>query len=81
MDPAPCSYSFHAREQMGRRGVAEEAVEHVLDRYHTRIPAEPRVPARPAEIFIGTYDGRELKVYVEIGTKPPYVKTVAWVER
>ena len=76
---ANCRYSGHAREQMVRRQVPAGDVEYVLDHFHTRRPALPRVNARPAEIYIGIVDGRDLKVYVEIGSRPPYVKTVAWV--
>jgi len=74
----PCTYKDHAREQMARRRVPEEAVEYVLVQYDTRLPAQPRVSAKPAEIYIGTYEGRRQRVYVEIGTNPPKVKTVAW---
>jgi hypothetical protein len=63
---------------MIRRHVPDEAVEFVLTHYDTSFPATPRVNARPAEVYIGAYLGRRLKVYVEIGTTPPKVKTVAW---
>jgi hypothetical protein len=63
---------------MLRRGIPDDAVEHVLTHYDTRRPALPRVNAKPAEIYIGRYEGRSLKVYVEIGSTPPKVKTVAW---
>ena len=74
----PCTYTGHAREQMRRRRVTAEGVEHVLANYDTHRPAQPRVGAKPADIYIGTYAGKRLKVYVEIGTSPPKVKTVAW---
>lgn len=64
---------------MARRQVSDDAVEYVLQHYDTHMPAQPRVKAKPAEIFIGSYRNRRLKVYVEIGTDPPKVKTVAWV--
>ena len=66
---------------MRRRHVSQEAVSFVLINFHTVRPAQPRVRARPAEIYIGTYDERELKVYVEIGSQPPLVKTVAWIRQ
>lgn len=75
----PCIYSWHAEEQMLRRAVSRDAVEYVLIHYHTHLPAQPRVNAKPAEIYIGEYGGRNLRVYVQIGTNPPFVKTVAWV--
>ena len=74
----PCTYTGHAREQMVRRQVPDEAVEFILIHYDTHRPAQPRVHAKPAEIYIGTYQNRRLRVYVEIGTSPPKVKTVAW---
>jgi hypothetical protein len=77
-DVTPCTYTGHAREQMARRHVPAEAVEFILVHYDTHIPAQPRVKAKPAEIYIGSYQGRRLKVYVEIGTSPPRIKTVAW---
>lgn len=78
MAAPPCTYTGHARQQMARRRVPEAAVEHVLLNFETRRPAQPRLDAKPAEIFIGQFRGRRLKVYVEIGTAPPKVKTVAW---
>jgi hypothetical protein len=65
---------------MRRRGITPEAVEHVLARYDERRPAQPRARARPAEIFSGPYGGRRLKVYVEIGSDAPFVKTAAWAD-
>ena len=80
-EPPPlCTYTGHAREQMQRRRINNDAVEWVLVHFDVRVPAQPRVNARPAEIFIGLFDGRRLRVYVEIGTMPPRVKTVAWVD-
>lgn len=77
---APCTYTGHAREQMRRRKVTAEGVAYVLANYDTHRPAQPRVGVKPAEIYIGTYAGRRLKVYVEIGTAPPKIKTVAWTD-
>ncbi len=65
---------------MKSRGVTEEGVEHVLVHYHKSSPAQPRVQAKPAHIYVGDYEGRPLKVYVEEGTDPPLVKTVAWAD-
>jgi Domain of unknown function (DUF4258) len=78
--PRDCLYTGHAREQMTRREVSERAVEYVLGHYDTRHPAVPRVNAKPAEIYSGLYEGRRLRVYIEIGSDPPRVKTVAWVD-
>ncbi|MBI5949925.1 MAG: DUF4258 domain-containing protein [Chloroflexi bacterium] len=63
---------------MRARRISEDGVEYVLANYDTRRPAQPRVNAAPAEIYIGTYRGRRLRVYVEIDTDPPRVKTAAW---
>jgi hypothetical protein len=64
---------------MRRRGVQERDVEYLLENYDTRLPARPLQGAAPAEILVGEVGGRRLRVYVEIGSSPPRVKTVAWV--
>lgn len=76
----PCTYTVHAREQMRRRRVSDGQVEQVLANYDTHYPATPRVQVKPAEIYMATVDGRRLRIYVEIGTDPPKVKTVAWAD-
>lgn len=68
----------HARFQARRRGIPDAAVSWVIEHYHTRRPAPPRDAALPADILIGVYNGRDLKVYVERGSDPPKVKTVVW---
>ena len=68
----------HARDQMERRGISEEAIDYVLEHYDTRVPAGPRPGSDPATIYTGKWDGRPLRVYVESGSSPPRVKTVAW---
>lgn len=68
----------YARRRMAERGIPEEAVRWVLERYHTRRPAPSRVRAQPAEILIGDYEGRALKVYIARNSYPPFVKTVVW---
>jgi hypothetical protein len=72
-------YLGHARDQMRVRGVTEENVERVLHDYHTSYPAEP-LPRQSigAIVYVGTIDGRDLKVYVEEASDPPLVRTVAW---
>jgi hypothetical protein len=74
--PPPAVIRPYARRRMAQRGISEEAVQWVVRHYHTRRPAPRR--GTPAEIFIGDYDGRDLKVYVRKGSNPPYVKTVVW---
>jgi hypothetical protein len=61
---------------MAQRGVSNAAVSWVLDNYHTRRPAPHRPQAEPAEIFVGTYNGEEIKVYVGRDSDPMLVKTV-----
>ena len=63
---------------MEQRGIPEEAVDFVLENYHTARPAGPRGGSKPAIIYIGEWQGRNLRVYVERGSVPPFVKTVAW---
>ena len=68
----------HARWRMLRRGVTLEAIGWVLANYDTRVPARPLPRTKPAEVYTGSFEGRRLRVYVEIGTDPPRVKTAAW---
>lgn len=68
----------HAVRQMRRRAIPNEAISSVLLGYHTRRPAPPNQAAKPADILIGVYDGRNLKVYVERGSDPPKIKTAVW---
>ncbi|MCA9825136.1 MAG: DUF4258 domain-containing protein [Dehalococcoidia bacterium] len=70
-------YSPHARRRMRQRRIPEELVEDVLANPDQRRPAMPLADHRPAEIFTAERDGRLIKVYVEIGREPTYVKTVA----
>jgi hypothetical protein len=63
---------------MELRGITVEAVDWVLANYHTQFPAAPQQGVRPAIVYQGTYAGRELQVYVQRDSSPPYVKTVAW---
>ena len=68
----------HARRRMTKRKVPQEAIEWVLNNHDTRRDARPLPKTKPAEIYIGEYQGRRLRVYVEKGTKPLKVKTAAW---
>ena len=72
-------YSAHTRRRMRSRRVSEADVEAVLQNFHTSYPAEP-LPNDPfgATVFIGYIGRRELKVYVENGSNPPRIRTVAW---
>ena len=72
-------YDPHAELQMRRRKVSRSQVLEVLRNYHTSHPAEPlrHSPLR-SMIYMGTVQGRELKVYIRDGSSPVYVTTVAW---
>jgi len=63
---------------MRRRKVTDEAIDWVLQHHHTQRDARPLAKRKPAEIYIGEYQGRRLKVYVEKDTQPPKVKTAVW---
>ena len=63
---------------MSERRVPEEAVDAVLANYHTSRPASPRPGAKPAVIYVGIWGNRTLRVYVQRGSDPPLVTTVAW---
>lgn len=69
----------HTREQMEIRGVTESQIDVALRTYHSSCPAAA-LPGRAfrSTVYVGTVDGRDLKVYVEDGTHPPLVRTVAW---
>ena len=68
----------YARRRMRQRDISEAAIAHVLKNYVRKRPAPTRPSAPPAEIFIGLYRGRNLKVYVMRGSVPPLVTTVVW---
>ena len=68
----------HARMRMAQRGIPEQAIDWVLERYHTSRPAGPRLGAKPCQIYVGEWDGRNLRVYVEQGSAPPRIMTAAW---
>ena len=61
------------------RKVPIAAVEAVLGNPEFRRNAEPSQDGKPAEILFGTFGGRRLKVYIEIGRVPVYVKTTCWI--
>ena len=63
---------------MRKRNISEEAVEWVLENYHTLRPAPYRYGALPTVIYVGNYNDRDLKVYVERDTNPPLVTTVVY---
>jgi len=75
---ASAKYTRHARWRMRERKVPEEAVEHVLEHYHSRRPAPRREDALPSVIFVGEYRGRDLKVYVARDSNPPLVRSAVW---
>ena len=70
--------SGHARKRQMERDVPREAKAYVLGNYHTSRPAPYRGRGTRTIIYIGEWEGRNLKVYVEEGSRPPRIKTVAW---
>lgn len=75
---APAIYTGHAERRMRQRKIPREAVEVVLRNYHSSRPA-PRHSNEPASvIYIGDYQGRTLKVYVERDSDPPRIRTAVW---
>lgn len=76
-EPA-CLYTGHARERMRQRHISEEDVEDIIENWVERRAARPRRGAVPSEILVGHIRGRQLHVYVEVGSHPPLVKTAAW---
>lgn len=63
---------------MQERGISEDSIRWALANYHTQRPAGTRRGAKPAIIFVGTWNGRNLRVYVERGSQPPRIMTAAW---
>ena len=68
----------YVRVRMVERGVTEEAIDWVLENYHTSRPAGSRPGSKPSVIYVGDWEGRNLRIYVERDSDPPKIKTVAW---
>jgi hypothetical protein len=62
---------------MRSRGISEAEVEAVVSNPDNRRPAGPLADDRPAEILSKNVGERLVRVYVEIGRTPTFVKTVA----
>jgi hypothetical protein len=78
-DAAPAFVeSSHARLRQVERSVPREAKARVLANYDTSRPAPYRPGATRTIIYIGDWQGRRLKVYVEEDSSPLRIKTVAW---
>jgi hypothetical protein len=75
---ASVKYTRHAKWRMRQRGIPEEAVEAVLEEHHTSYLATRRSDEPQTAIFVGEYQGRNLRVYVERDTTPIKVKTAVW---
>ncbi len=73
------TFHAHARVGMRTRRITEDQVRRALATYHTRVPAEP-LPYLTVQaiVYVATIGGRDLKVYVEAGSDPLYVRRVAW---
>ena len=64
---------------MRQRRITGGQVEQVLRDHHTSHPAQPLRNSRfRSRIYVGTVDGRDLKVYIREDSDPQYVTTVAW---
>jgi hypothetical protein len=74
----PIRYTQHAIWQMHRRQISPQAVEAVLQGYHTSRPAPHRDGSLPAVIYTGEFQGRDLKVYVARDSNPTLVTTAVW---
>jgi hypothetical protein len=68
----------HAQRRLRQREVSIEDVEYVLTNFDERRPARPLPRRLPSEFLVASVRGRRLRVYVEIGSEPMYVTTVAW---
>lgn len=69
------TYSRHALGRLQARGITEENVVEVLTNPHTRYSD---VDGNP--IYVGTINGRRLKVVVSLGSSPPHIVTVIWLD-
>jgi hypothetical protein len=63
---------------MRRRDLPDEAVDMVLSNPTLVRPGAPPKRGLPSNVYHGVYEGRPLKVYVEIGSDPPKVKSAVW---
>lgn len=75
---APLRLVPHVHQRMQERGISEDAIRWILANYHTQRPTGTRRGTKPAVIFVGAWGGRNLRVYVERGSQPPRIMTVAW---
>ncbi len=69
------TYSLHARQRMVKRGITETDIEYVLRHHHT---THPDLDGNPC--FIGTIGERRLHVVVSLGSDPPHIVTVIWLD-
>jgi Domain of unknown function (DUF4258) len=69
------TYSRHARLRMRTRGITEAQVEEVLTHYHTR---HTDVDGNP--VYVGTVNGRRLRVVVRRDSHPPFIITAIWLD-
>jgi len=74
-------YAPHARRRMQQRKVEPRQVETVLQERTITYPA-PLLPGSlyHSVVYRADVDGRPLKVYVEEGSDPPHVLSVAWAD-
>ena len=72
-----CRVVMHRFERLSAMS-PEKRRRTLLMNYDTSRPAPYRPGATRTIIYIGEWQGRRLKVYVEEGSNPLKVKTVAW---
>lgn len=69
------TYSLHARRRLQLRGITESDVENVLTHWHTRHTDMEDNPC-----FIGDIRGQRVRVVVRLGSSPPHIITVIWLD-
>lgn len=69
----------HLRRRMQQRSISHAQIMQALRAHTLTYPAGP-LRGQPSDsiIYVAGVDGRELKVYVERDSSPPYVRTAVW---
>lgn len=75
----PLRFRPHARSRMQQRNVTDAQVVEALRHYHTSYLVERSAgePGR-AMVYIGSVDGRDLKLWITPDSDPVEVRSVAW---
>ena len=75
--PRMIRFTRHARARMRQRRISEDAVAATLAAPMLSYPAPVRGRSPACTVCEGQIEGRRYKVYVQDGTDPPVVATVA----